>query len=194
MVLLFLAQGTEELEAAAFTDVIGWTRTYGLTPVGLTTVALHSQVRYAWNFTIVPERLLDNIDPAEFDAIAIPGGLGAKGFYEDVYDERLLALLRDFDTASKPIAAVCVGALPIAKSGVLRGRRATTYFLSDKRRAEMAELGAIVEDGPLVIDGNVITSTSPATALDVAFCLLGMLTDSANVARVKEGMGLAPMT
>jgi 4-methyl-5(b-hydroxyethyl)-thiazole monophosphate biosynthesis len=56
------------------------------------------------------------------------------------------------------------------------------------RRSQLAEYGAIVEDKRLVIDRNIITSTGPSTAIDVAFTLLEKLTDLDNVKKVKEYM------
>jgi protein deglycase len=46
-----------------------------------------------------------------------------------------------------------------------------------------------VQDQRIVVDDNIITSTSPATALDVAFTLLRMLTSPENEAKVRVGMG-----
>ena len=43
-------------------------------------------------------------------------------FYEEVYDERFLELIREFDAKGKIIAAICVAALPVARSGVLKNR------------------------------------------------------------------------
>jgi 4-methyl-5(b-hydroxyethyl)-thiazole monophosphate biosynthesis len=188
-VILFLAQGLEEYEASVFTDALGWTRTYGLEPIEVDTVGLREKVICCWNFTIVPEYQLSEINPDDYDALAIPGGFGDKGFYEDTYDERFLSLIRDFDTKGKLIASVCVAALPVAKSGVLSGRNGTTYHLGGKRRAQLAEMGVNVLDQHLVVDKNIITSTSPSAAMDVAFELLKMLTSEANLEKVKEGMG-----
>ena len=146
----------------------------------------------AWNFVIKPQTLLDEIDPDLIDGIAIPGGLGSKGFYKDAYDERLLHLLRLMNERGKPIASVCVGAMPIAKSGILRGRKGTTYFQSEKRRREMEEYGVILSEEFIVIDGNIITSNSPSTAIGVAFALLEKITNLENVQKVQEGMGFLP--
>ena len=75
-------------------------------------------------------------------------------------------LIRQFDKQNKMIASVCVAALPIAKSGVLKDRKATTYDLLDGlRRKQIADFGAIVVDEKIVIDKNIITSTGPATAM-----------------------------
>jgi len=56
------------------------------------------------------------------------------------------------------------------------------------RRKQLADFGANVQDESIVIDNNIITSTGPSTALDVAFTLLEMLTDKENVDVVKKYM------
>ena len=99
-------------------------------------------------------------------------------------------MIRDFDTANKLIASVCVGALPIGKSGVLKGRRATTYHLMDGyRQKQLAEFGVDVIDEPVVIDNNIITSYCPKTADEVAFTLLEKLLGREKNSTVKRGMG-----
>jgi 4-methyl-5(b-hydroxyethyl)-thiazole monophosphate biosynthesis len=145
-VLLFLARGFEEYEASAFTDVIGWSRVYGIEPVNLITTSLRNEIKGTWNLTVKPEIEFRNVNVNDYDALAIPGGFEKAGFYEDAYDERLLNLKRDFDKQGKIIASVCAGALPIAKSGILKGRNATTYDLLDGiRKKQLAEFGAIVK-------------------------------------------------
>lgn len=96
------------------------------------------------------------------------------GFYDDAYSEKFLDVIREFDRQGKLIASICVGSLPIGKSGVLKGRKATSYSLKGgKRQQQLAAFGAnIVWDTPIVIDKNIITSYNPATAFDVAFTLL----------------------
>jgi 4-methyl-5(b-hydroxyethyl)-thiazole monophosphate biosynthesis len=187
-VLLFLCQGFEEYEASAFTDVFGWSTIYGNDPVKLTTTGLRKEIKCTWNFIVKPELDFSNVNVDNFDALAIPGGFEKAGFYEDAFDERFLNLIRDFDKKNKFIASICVGAIPIGKSGVLNGRLATTYDLVSTRRSQLAEYGAIVEDKRLVIDRNIITSTGPSTAIDVAFTLLEKLTDLDKVKKVKEYM------
>ena len=188
-VLLFLAEGFEEYEAAVFTDVFGWTRVFGKEPVGLITTGLRTEVKCTWNFTVKPELDFSKIDVNKFDALAIPGGFESAGFYKDAYDERFLNLIREFDKQGKAIAAVCVGAMPVGKSGVLKGRKATTYdLLNGLRRKQLADFGALVQDKHVVIDKNIITSTGPSTGLEVSFSLLEMLTDQENVEAIKKYM------
>jgi len=188
-VLLFLCQGFEAYEASVFTDIFGWSRAYGKVPVDLLTTGLRPEIRGTWNLIVQPEMEFSDINVSNFDALAIPGGFENAGFYEDAYDERFLNLIREFDRQGKIVAAVCVGAMPIGKSGVLKARNATTYDLPDgHRRKELADFGVQVQNEYIVIDKNIITSTGPATGLDVAFKLLQMLTDKKNVAAVKRYM------
>jgi 4-methyl-5(b-hydroxyethyl)-thiazole monophosphate biosynthesis len=186
-VLLFLAQGFEEYEASVFTDVIGWSRVYGKEPVDLITTGLRPEIKCTWNLIVRPEIEFEKINVQDLNALAIPGGFEEAGFYEDAYDERFLSLIREFDKQGKIIASVCVGAMPVGKSGVLKGRNATTYDLLDGfRRKQLADYGAIVKDKQIVVDHNIITSTGPATGLGVAFILLEMLTNKENVDLVKK--------
>jgi len=188
-VLLLLAQGFEEYEASVFTDVIGWSRFCGTEPVDLITTGLRNELKCTWNFTVKPELDFTKINVTDYDALAIPGGFEEAGFYEDAFDEKFLNLIKQFDNQGKIIAAICVAALPVAKSGVLKNRNATTYdLLNGKRRKELADFGAIVKDENIVIDENIITSTGPSTAIEVAFILLELLTDKENVKTVKKYM------
>ena len=188
-VLLFLAQGFEEYEAGVFTDIFGWSRVFGTEPVDLITAGLRPEIKCTWNFIVKPEIEFGEINIEEFDALAIPGGFEKAGFYEDAYNERFLNLIRDFDKQGKIIASVCIGAMPVGKSGILKGRNATTYDLLDGlRRNQLADFGATIQDKGIVIDKNVITSTGPSTGLDVSFKLLEMLTNIENVNLVKKYM------
>jgi len=188
-VLLLLAQGFEEYEASVFTDVMGWSRAEGLEGVDLLTAGIRKQIKGTWNLLVEPQAQLKDIHLDDFDALAIPGGFEETGFYEDAYAEEFLDVIRHFNQAGKPIASICVGALPVAKAGVLKNRNATTYDLSGgHRRKQLAAMGAMVKNHRIVTDDNIITSIGPATAVEVAFMLLEMLTSADNVQAVKHHM------
>lgn len=192
-VLVILPNAFEVFEAAAFIDVLGWANHYGDSPIETVTAGLTSEVTCTFGgLRVNPEVMLDDVDPNEFDAVAIPGGFESEGFFEDAFSESVLQTLRHFDSGQKPVASICVGALPLAKSGILAGKRATTYnVMGDKRRNQLAELGANVVDAVIVVDENKITSTSPATAIDVALTLVEKLTTKENAARVGHLMGFS---
>lgn len=189
-VLVFCAKGFETVEFGAFIDVMGWAGNDFQLPIEVDTCGFTGQVISTFNIPVLMDKTLDEVTADAYDALAIPGGFEEYGFYEEAYDERFLQLIRDFEAQKKPIAAICVGALPIAKSGVLAGRRATTYHLSGgHRQRQLALLGAEVVNERVVIDDNVITSYCPETAMDVAFELLRKLCGSDNMCRVKQVMG-----
>jgi len=189
-VVLLLSDGFEAFEAAAFTDVLGFASVFGDEEIEVVTVGMHPRLDCTFGFTVVPDIQIGDLSADEFDALAIPGGFQKAGFYNDAYSEEFLDVIRGFAAAGKPVAAICTGGLPVARSGVLGGRRATTYHLLDGvRREEMAGMGVSVVDEPIVTDGAFVTSTSPATATDVAFTLLRMLSSNENVAKTRHMMG-----
>lgn len=191
-VLLFCASGFEMMEFAPFIDVFGWAQNdYGY-DVQVETCGLQRQVASAFGVSIVVDKLLNEARPADYQALALPGGFEEFGFYEEAYNAEFQELVREFARQGKPIAAVCVGALPLGKSGILTGRRATTYHLRGGHRQEqLREFGAVVVNERVVTDGNLITSYCPETAPDVAFALLEVLLGREKAAVVRQDMGYA---
>ncbi len=188
-VLLFLAQGFEELEASAFIDVFGWTRSVnGVKPVEVTVASLHRRVKAAHSLVVEPDCLLDEVDLREFSALAIPGGYHDRGFTEAYQTEVLRAIRTIYDNGGI-IATVCVAAKPVAKSGLLTGKEATTYPLDDGIHAKfLEEHGVKVVKRDVVVSDRIITSTGPGTAIDVAFKLLEMLNGRDDVEKVRKAM------
>lgn len=193
-VLLFVPRGFETLEFSVFIDVMGWARNdYGY-PVEVHTCGFQRQVVSTFQVPIIVDKLYEEIKPEEYEALAIPGGFEEFGYYEEAYDERLLEMIREFHTQGKPIASVCVGALPIGKSGVLRGRRATTYHLRNGyRQKQLLEFGVELVNKPVVTDHNIITSYCPQTGPYVALKLLELLISEEAMIRVRDAMGYLPL-
>jgi Putative intracellular protease/amidase len=188
--LLFLAKGFETMEFSVFIDVMGWARNDYQYDSQVVTCGFKKTVESTFHVPIIVDTLIDNINIDEYDALAIPGGFEEYGFYDEAYDERFLNLIREFDAKGKIIASVCVGALPVAKSGILKNRNATTYHLRDGyRQKQLKEFGVNVINEPIVVDKNIITSYCPETAPSVAFKLLEMLTSKEKMEAVKAAMG-----
>jgi len=189
-ILLFLAKGFETMEFSPFVDVMGWAENdYGV-DVTVVTCGFTRQVLSAFNIPVIVSKIFDEINIDDYDALAIPGGFEEFGFYEDAYDERFLSLIREFDAKNKIIATICVAALPLGKSGILNGRKATSYHLDGgKRQNQLKEFHVNVINEPIVVDRNVITSYCPETAPGVAFKLLELLTSIELMENVKQAMG-----
>ena len=189
-VCLLLADAFEAVEASVYTDVLGWNLLEGDGTTQLVTVGTKPELNCTWNFKVIPEMLIEDLNVDDFDALAIPGGFEGNGFFEDAYSEEFLNVIRQFDAQNKIISSICVAALSIGKSGVLNGRKATTYNLGGVRQKQLAEMGVhVIPNKSIVVDRNIITSYNPSTAFDVAFDLLERLTSKDNTDKVRHLMG-----
>jgi len=187
-VLLLLADGFEIFEASVFIDVIGWNLVEGDCSTQLFTCGLKKEIKSSFNQRFIVDFVVDEIDITLFDALAIPGGFEVYGFYDDAYDEKFLELIRSFKSNNKIIASICVGALPLGKSGILKDKKATTYN-NVVRREALQGFGVNVINEAIVIDDNVITSWNPSTAVNVALLLLEQLTTKNNADNIRKLMG-----
>jgi len=92
----------------------------------------------------------------DFDALVIPGGYAPDKLRRS---EDVLALVRAFDAAGKPIAFIChAGWVPISAK-ILKGRRATSVAAI---RDDMVNAGTDWVDEAAVVDGNLISARTPA--------------------------------
>ena len=187
-ILLLLSNGFEILEASAFIDVMGWNYEEGDNSTMLYSCGLRKEINSSFNLKFKVNCLVNEVDVDSFDALVVPGGFKNYGYYEDAFSIEFLNIIRDFRNKNKLIASVCVGALPLAKSGILKNRNAITYNQTDYKK-ELVKYGVNLLDNPIVIDNNLITSNGPSTAVDVAFVLLEALTSKENTLKLKNLMG-----
>lgn len=120
-------------------------------------------------YPITPDTTVDEVRAADFDALVIPGG-----YAPDILrrSARVLELTREFHAARKPIAFIChAGWVPIS-AGIVRGRRGTSVGAI---RDDLVNAGMAWEDAPVVVDGNLITSRTPADLGHFAKALLKAL-------------------
>lgn len=189
-VLLLLAKGFETMEFSVFIDIFGWAGNDFGCNITVETCGFTKQVISTFHVPVTVDKIIQEIRTEDYDALAIPGGFEEFGFYEEAYDEKFLKIIREFHEQKKPVASVCVAALALGKSGILKGRRATTYHLGGGRRQQqLREFEAIVVNEPVVTDNTIITSYCPQTAPYVAFKLLELLTSKELTEAVKTAMG-----
>ena len=75
--------------------------------------------------SIAPDLTIAEAKEGDYDALLLPGGVGNPDRVR--MDEDAIALIRAFDAAGKPIAAICHAPWLLAEADVLRGRRATSW-------------------------------------------------------------------
>jgi 4-methyl-5(b-hydroxyethyl)-thiazole monophosphate biosynthesis len=133
--------------------------------------------------------LIKAITPDDYQALVIPGGFNDAG-YTEVYHQKVLGLIRTMYDNKGIIAAMCVGSLAVARTGILKGKKATTYSAS-KRHDNLQILqdwGAIPVKERIVVTDRIITNRGPDTAIEVAFKLLEMLNGKRDMKRTKKTM------
>ncbi len=104
-----------------------------------------------------PDVLLDDVNPADYDAFVFVGGMGASEYYGN---PKALALCRAAAKQGKVLAAICIAPGTLAKAGVLKGKKATMW--GDGRMVKQA--GATFTGRPVEVDGRIITANGPKAA------------------------------
>lgn len=177
-VLIPLAPGFEDLEAVTLSDLL---RRAGIEVV--TAGLSDGLIEGSRGLRVQPDTTLDEVMARDFDMIALPGGMpGAEHLRNDA---RVQAMLRRLGSAGKYTAALCAAPIALAQAGLLDGRRATSYpgFIEKLGLANTTCL-----DTPVVVDGKVVTSRGPGTAMDFALTLIELLVGKSRRDQVEAGL------
>jgi len=189
-ILLFLAQGFEDLEAVAILDVFAWTHyREHIRKATVTTAGFHEIVTSHCGLSIRPNLPFSEINSKDYQALVLPGGFHSQGF-DEAYNTKIHQLAREIHQNGGYIATMCVGILPIADAGLLKGKKATTYSYSrnhDNVR-RLKECGAIVTNKHVVIDDRIISCDGPGSSLNVAFLLMECLMGTKTTQEVRHYM------
>jgi protease I len=99
----------------------------------------------------------DEIDPAEYDALVIPGGRSPEYLR---LNEKVLSAVRHFAESGKPIASICHGQQILAAAGVLEGKLCTAYpAVKPEVLRAGARWGEVNETySNAYVDGNLVTA------------------------------------
>ncbi|MDK7374972.1 type 1 glutamine amidotransferase domain-containing protein [Weeksella virosa] len=111
-----------------------------------------------WGKTYEVNRNVDQekINISCYDALILPGGVLNPDKLR--LNENALQLIRDFNDAGKPVAAICHAPQVLIDAGVVKGKKLTSYL---SVRKDLENAGALWLDQSVVIDGNLITSRTP---------------------------------
>ncbi|MGH7559605.1 MAG: type 1 glutamine amidotransferase domain-containing protein [Gemmatimonadales bacterium] len=107
-------------------------------------------------YPVTPDASVDEVEARDFHGLVIPGG-----YAPDILrrSERVLALTREIHDAGKPVAFIChAGWVPIS-AGIVKGRKGTSVGAI---RDDLVNAGMQWEDSAVVVDGNLISSRTPA--------------------------------
>ncbi len=171
-----LAPGFEEIEAITIVDVL---RRAGQDVVFAGLAA--GPIVGAHQIAITPDCTIDQIDADAVKMVVLPGGLpGATNLRDDA---RVQQLLKTCATRGAFTAAICAAPIALAKAGIHTGKAMTSYpgFEDDLQ-------GAKLSTDRVVVDGKVVTSRGPGTALEFALTLVRLLSDAKVATKVAGDM------
>jgi 4-methyl-5(b-hydroxyethyl)-thiazole monophosphate biosynthesis len=164
-VLVPLAQGCEELEAITITDLLV------RAGIDVTTAGLDdSPVTASRGARIIPDTTIDAVVDQLYDLVVLPGGQPGADRLRD--NPQVQAILKQHAGANRLVGAICAAPRALAAAGLLDGKKATAY--PGALDGEQTE-GIALSDEAVVIDGNIVTSRGPGTAMDFALTLIQIL-------------------
>jgi protease I len=102
------------------------------------------------------ERAIDDVRPGDYEGLLLPGGHSPDTLRADA---RFVEFVRAFDQTKRPLAAVCHGPQLLISAGLVKGRTLTAWATIQE---DLRQIGAQVQDEPVVVDDNWITSRKPA--------------------------------
>ena len=177
MVYVHFAEGFEEIEAITIVDVL---RRADIETASVS-VTGEKAVNGGHGIQVYVDILFEDADYDGCGMIVLPGG--GTGTDNLLAHKGLAAQIMAFNESGKYLAAICAAPKVFGKLGVLKGKKATIYPGMEEHLA-----GAKSTGGRIVVDGNVITSKGPGTALEFSLALVSILKDKEEAARLRKSM------
>lgn len=163
-ILIPLAQGCEELEAVTVIDLLRRAK-FEVATAGLS----EGPVTASRGTVLIPDTQLELVKNDEFDMIVLPGGLpGADNLNNSQIVHEVIRRLYENNAWT---AAICAAPRVFARAGILENRNYTCF----PDAVNPAEAKGIHQQAAVVVDGKIITSRGPGTAMDFALTLIEQL-------------------
>ena len=180
--LIPIADGSEEIEAVCIIDTLRRAEV----DVTAASVMGRLEITAARGTMIVADALIEDCDNETYDVIALPGGIpGAEHLRDCAALIQIVTAQRD---SGRLYGAICASpAVALLPHGLVAGRRATCFPSYLPVLAEATDVEAVGDR--VVVDGNLVTSRGPGTAIEFALMLIEILfSDPAKAVAIGERM------
>jgi transcriptional regulator GlxA family with amidase domain len=165
-VLFTLCDGLQSLDVTGPMEVFAGAEVHTPGSYRIRTASVDGgPVRTSGGLTLVPDGSL--ADAADPHTLLVPGGPGAHD-----PDPRLVEWLRVHGPRAPRLVSVCTGAVPLARAGLLDGRRVTTHWAYCEKLAREHPAVHVDPDPIFVRDGHVSTSAGVTAGIDLALALV----------------------
>jgi protease I len=109
-----------------------------------------------WSIELPVDVHISHANTDDYDALMIPGGVMNPDLMR--VNEDCVAFAKEFLESGKPVAAICHGPQLLIETGMLKGRKLTSY---PSVRTDLENAGATWIDNEVVVDQGLVTSRSP---------------------------------
>lgn len=109
-----------------------------------------------WGTPVTVDVELSEASAEDYQALILPGGVINPDRLR--MDKVAVEFIRSFDSAGKPLAAICHGPWLLVESNVAKNREVTSW---PSVRVDLENAGARWKDAEVVVDGHIITSRKP---------------------------------
>lgn len=128
-------------------------------------------VRSDTGLVFVPDMTFDEV-PEALDLICVPGSV--QGALDAMADDATMDFLAAAGARARHVTSVCTGSLLLGQAGLLKGRRATSHWVT---LPLLAEFGATPVAERVVTDGNIITGAGVTAGIDFGLSLVAAFRD-----------------
>lgn len=164
-VILFLAEGFEEVEALTVVDYL---RRKDIL-VDTISITDNETVKGAHDIIVITDKKIDEVNELDsYDGVVIPGGMPGASNLRD--DNKVIEIIRTMNDSGKLVASICAGPMVLERAGVIKGKKVTSYPGYEKVLKD-----CIYKEEPVVIDGNIITSRGPYLAVEFSIEIIKYL-------------------
>ena len=175
-VLIPVAPGFEEIEAVTVIDIL---RRAGVAVTVAGTVK--GEIEGRNKIKLTPDVLLEDVVARPFDMIVLPGG--SAGTEHLKKDPRVKQILNDMAARGGYITAICAAPTVLSAVGLLQGKKVTSH---PSVKGDLSETN--YSEDRVVVDGRIVTSRSPGTALEFAMKLVEILEGRSKMEEVNRSV------
>ncbi|MBQ3295400.1 MAG: DJ-1/PfpI family protein [Erysipelotrichaceae bacterium] len=154
--MIIVSDGLEECEALVTYDLLF------RAGIEVELVGLNDQITSSHKLTFMPHRNIDEIDPAEYECLILPGGMSGTLNLEN--DQRVQDLIDLFVKQDKYVCAICAAPSILIHKGLLDNRKFICF--------PGFENGLVPENEKAVQDGKFITGKGLGAAFEFSYLII----------------------
>ena len=177
-VIVFLAEGFEEVEALTVVDYLRRVNVI----VDTVSITEEKKVKGAHDIIVLADKTIAELGNLEnYSTVVIPGGMPGAANLRD--NEKVTSIVKEIYEKQKLVAAICAGPIVLQRAGILKDKKVTSFPGFEDELPGSQYTGKKIER-----DGNIITSRGPYFAVDFALEIVDYLLGEEKLEELKKSI------